>query len=191
MLKMVKANNKLNAHHKEISRSLHKGKWVDWHAMWTSISLGTYILQLELLILYETYSDFLVGCKKNKYIRSTREKDEDVLGRFWRVKRLGEKGRRPWRWGGEEDLVSHWEIKEPEILRAGLDKSQMVSVGIQAYLDIWYPSTLNSPLEQESHPGQEESDLQGCIPYKFRNLNCMNFSYVVMKHSVSFDLFTL
>ena len=67
----------------------------------------------------------------------------------------------------------------------------MVSVGIQAYPDIWFLSTLNHPLEQESHPGQEGSDLQGCIPYKFRHLNCMNFSYVVMKHSVSFDLFTL
>ena len=35
--------------------------------------------------------------------------------------------------GGEEDLriASHWEIKEPEILRAELDKSKMVSVGIQ------------------------------------------------------------
>jgi len=50
------------------------------------------------------------------------------------VKRLGEKEGRPWRWSGEEDLhrVSHWEIKEQETLRAGLDKSQMMSVGIQA-----------------------------------------------------------
>ena len=46
----------------------------------------------------------------------------------------GGERRKALRWGGEEDLhrVSHWEIKEPEILRVGLDKSQMVSVGIQA-----------------------------------------------------------
>ena len=94
-------------------------------------------------------------------------------------------------WRGRSPIVSHWEIKEPEILRARLDKSQMVSVGMQAYPDIWSPSTLNHPLEHESHPGQEGSDLQSCIPYKFRNLNCMNFSYVAMKHSASFYLFTL
>ena len=93
-------------------------------------------------------------------------------------------------WRGRSPIVSHWEIKEPEILRARLDKSQMVSVGMQAYPDIWSPSTLNHPLEHESHPGQEGSDLQSCIPYKFRNLNCMNFSYVAMKHSASFYLFT-